>query len=81
MPAEGQTAVTIPQYIWNQVVEYYEKNKQTLRSAGIKSPTKLIQIWITEKVSQAQFSQQPHPANSQETSDAASQPHQQAGKP
>jgi len=52
LPQEGQTVITIPKYIWQKVVEYYEKNEAQLRSMGIKSPTKLVQVWLIEKLSQ-----------------------------
>lgn len=52
MPQEGQTSVTIPTYVWDKLTQYFNEREEKLRKKGIKSPTKLIQVWIEEKLSQ-----------------------------
>ena len=52
MPQEGQRSVTIPEYVWKKVDEYFKAHKKKLRGAGIKSTTKLISVWIEEKCAQ-----------------------------
>ena len=42
MPKEGQKNLTIPEWVWNLAVEYFEKHKDELRLDGINSPTALI---------------------------------------
>jgi len=49
MPQEGQESVTIPTYVWEKAVNYYNKHEKQLRKKGIKSPTKMISVWIEEK--------------------------------
>jgi len=51
MPAEGQKSVTIPTYVWEKAVAHFNKNKKELRKKGIKSPTKLITVWVEENTS------------------------------
>jgi len=48
LPKEGQVAVTIPTYIWELVKRYFEANKEELKKRGIKSPTRLLCVWILE---------------------------------
>ena len=50
MPAEGQTTVTISTYVWEKAVSYFKEHEKELRSKGIKSPTKLISVWIEKRV-------------------------------
>lgn len=52
MPVEGQTSVTISTYVWEKAVKYFKAHKNELRKKGIKSPTKLVSVWIEEKSSQ-----------------------------
>jgi len=52
MPQEGQTSVTIATYVWEKLLQYYSEHKQELRKKGIKSPSKLVQVWVEEKLSQ-----------------------------
>jgi hypothetical protein len=50
MPGEGQVSVTIPTYVWEKIVRFFEENREDLRRKGIKSPTKLLILWLEEKV-------------------------------
>jgi len=52
MPGEGQESVTIPTYVWEKAKRHFLEHKKQLRKKGIKSPTKLISVWIEEKCAQ-----------------------------
>ena len=49
MPGQGQTSVTLPNWVWELVKEQYQKHKEELADKGIKSPTALVKLWIIEK--------------------------------
>ena len=50
MPGEGQKTVTIPKFVWEKAVKYFEDHKQELREKGIKSATRLVTLWIEEHI-------------------------------
>jgi len=52
VPREGQESVTVPNYVWEKAVNYFNKHKKELKKKGIHSASKLIAYWIEEKCSQ-----------------------------
>jgi len=52
MPQEGQESVTIPTYVWEKAKQYFDRHEKELRKKGIKSPSKLVMVWIEEKCAQ-----------------------------
>ena len=52
MPQEGQESVTIARYVWEKAVKHFNEHEEELRKKGIKSPSKLISVWIEEKCAQ-----------------------------
>ena len=52
MPREGQESVTISTYVWDKAKKYFAEHKAELRKKGIRSPSKLVSVWIEEKCAQ-----------------------------
>jgi len=48
MPKEGQISVTIPDWVWDLAVKYFEKHEEELKFRHIRSVTALITRWILE---------------------------------
>lgn len=49
MPKPGQRSISVPEYIWEYAERYFKEHEEELKRKGIKSPTRLICIWIAEK--------------------------------
>ena len=49
MPQEKQKSVTIPEWVWDEAKEYFDKHEKELRYENIKSVTALITRWILDK--------------------------------
>ena len=52
VPREGQTSVTMHTYIVEKVTEEWNSHSARYKKKGIHSPTKLIEVWIEEKLAQ-----------------------------
>ena len=58
MPKEGQKNLTIPEWVWDMVNEYYERHKEDLKFDGINSTTGLITRLILQAYRDAQASKE-----------------------
>lgn len=49
MPREGQKSFTVPTWVWEIAEKYFTNHKEELVKRGIKSPTRLVCVWIVER--------------------------------
>jgi hypothetical protein len=48
LPEKKRTTVSVPWYVWEKLVEYFEEHQNELLEKGIKSPSRLASTWIEE---------------------------------
>jgi len=48
MPRRNQNTVTLPSWVWELVKQEFESKKEYYARLGVKSPTKLVQIWLLQ---------------------------------
>jgi len=48
MPKKGQTAVSIPVWVWEIAEDYFKAHQQELEKKGVMSVTALIKLWVIE---------------------------------
>jgi len=53
MPRADQKTVTIPKWVWDMVVEYFEENEENLKMKRITSPTGLLVQAVLDDLAEA----------------------------
>jgi hypothetical protein len=48
MARRNQKNVTLPAWVWELVTAEFESKKEYYARLGVKSPTKLVQIWLLQ---------------------------------
>ena len=48
MPKPGQRSISVPEYVWQYAEAYFKAHEEELKKRGIRSPTRLICVWIQE---------------------------------
>lgn len=46
MPKKKQESITVPEWIWKKLSHHYYSHEDEYKRLGIKSPTRLLCIWI-----------------------------------
>ena len=50
MPRRNQKTVTLSAWVWDLVKNEFENKKEYYIRLGVKSPTRLIQIWLIQHI-------------------------------